>query len=60
MNRALATLQQNQVREWSFLSDQSFDVTFTGPDGSVGLLYERGRDIVWACLTKQWLAESDL
>jgi hypothetical protein len=34
MNRALATLQQNQVREWSFLSDQSFDVTFTGPDGS--------------------------
>jgi sialidase-1 len=29
------------------------------PDGSVGLLYERGRDIVWACLTKQWLAESD-
>jgi hypothetical protein len=32
MNPALTTLQQNQIGEWSFASETSFDVTFTGPE----------------------------
>jgi hypothetical protein len=29
------------------------------PDGRIGLIHERGKDIAWRCFTQQWLEEND-